>query len=243
MALLHGQVLYGEASNNVDFFLAQLVESQPAPYREFRDFLERMLLPSAEDLDRVHNTFDLLDTYVYPESAPEEWVRWTLTEWMGWTLIPDGYPLNPRHIEQGVDSSPNLRRLLKNLHLHIKRRYTVVGVRELLREFGIIAEVYDRAIYTGGYYGTFGSRYPLRVRVRVLGYEPFFSPKRVYAGGYVGGRGLYAFTTRQIITEGFVMDLIHWSRAAGVEFTVEWVCGRESNPLTERLEDDDEIII
>ncbi|MBI3654084.1 MAG: hypothetical protein HY231_23890 [Acidobacteria bacterium] len=230
---LYGELLYSEGGDNTAFFLKRLVESLPAPYRppETRDFLERFLQPSAEDLARVNQTIDLLDAYVLPESAPEEWVSWMLTEWMGWTLVPDGYPLSRK------------RRLLRNLYLHYERRYTVRGVRELLREFGIVAQVYDRPIYTGGYYGTYGSRAPLRVRVRVLYYEPFSSPRRVYTGGYIGGRGTYAYTTPQIITDQFVMDLIHWSRAAGVEYLVEFVTNSQQFLLTDTINDDDEIII
>jgi phage tail-like protein len=228
---IFGEPLYGEGSDNTDFFLNRLVESLPANYRpeEYRDFIERLLLPSAEDLGRANTTFDLLDTFVYPESAPEDWIDWMLAEWWGWTLVPVDYPLARK------------RRLLSNLHRHYKRRYTIAGIRELLREFGIVAEVYDRRVFTGGYYGSFGSVFPLNVRVRVLGYEPFFSPQRTYVGGYLGG--IFAHTTQQIISEDFVMDLIRWSRAAGVRFLVEWRVGSLALADSVSIIDDDEVTV
>jgi phage tail-like protein len=230
---LYGEQLYSAGQDNTTFFLKRLVESLPPPYRpaEFRDFLERFLQPSAEDVNNANAILDALNQYVTPESAPEEWVNWILTEWFGWTLIPDGYPLSRK------------RQLLRNLYLHYERRYTVRGVRELLGEFGVVAEVYDRPIYVGGYYGSFGSRAPLHARVRVLYYEPFYFPRRAYTGGYIGGRGTYAYTTPQVITEQFVMDLIHWSRAAGVSYLVEFVTSSQQFLLTDTINDDDEIII
>ena len=224
----YGEPQYGAPSNNVPFFLTLLVDSQPPAYREFRDFLERLLLPSAEDLAAVNDTIDLLDTYVLPESAPEEWINWMLAEWFGWHLIPEGYPLARR------------RRLLANLHLHYKRRYTLVGIRDLLKEFGIIAQVYDKPLFVGGYYGSFGSRWPLNVRVRILGYEPFESPQRTYVAGYYGGA--YAYRTKQILTEKFVMNLVRWERSAGVQFLVEWVSARQSVFNEAFIPDDDEIV-
>lgn len=220
---------YVESFDNTDFFKNQLVESLPPNYRpeQYRDFLERFLLPSAEDLSRVNQTFDLLDQYVDPANAPEEWINWMLAEWWGWTLIPDGYPLERK------------RRLLGNLYHHYERRYTLRGIRELLKEFGIFSEVYDRRPFVGGYYGSFGSVMPLSVRVRVLGYEPFSSPQRTYTGGYWGG--VYAHTTRQIITEDFVMSLIHWSRAAGVQFLVEWRMASFKLAQTDSIIDDDQV--
>jgi phage tail-like protein len=230
---IYGETLYGEGSDNTDFFLSLLVESLPPPYRpeQYRDFLERFLLPSAEDLSRVNQSFDLLDRFVYPESAPEEWIDWMLAEWWGWTLIPNGYPLARK------------RRLLSNLYHHYERRYTVRGVRELLREFGIIADVYDRPLSVGGFVGSRGSQWPLKVRVFIHGYEAFFFPLRVFIGGFLGGHGLTASRTRQMITEQFVLDLIRWSRAAGAEYLVDWKAGRQALVQDAPINDDDEVIV
>jgi phage tail-like protein len=230
---IYGEPLYGEGADNTDYFLGLLVETQPPPYRpeEYRDFLGRFLLPSAEDLSRVNQAFDLLDTFVYPESAPEEWVEWMLAEWWGWTLIPQGYPLARK------------RRLLSNLHRHYKRRYTVTGIRELLREFGIVAEVYDRPLFVRGFTGSRGSQWPLKVRVFIHGYEAFFFPQRVFIGNFVGGHGLTAAKTRQMITEQFVLELVRWSRAAGAEFLVEWKTGRQALVRDAAINDDDEVMI
>lgn len=221
---------YIENADNTAFFLSLLVESLPPPYRpsEYRNFIERLLQPSAEDLSQVNQAFDLLDTFVYPETAPEEWIDWMLTEWWGWTLIPDGYPIARK------------RRLLTNLHLHYKRRYTVRGIRELLKEFSIVAEVYDRRPFIGGYYGSFGSNLPpLTVRIRVLGYEPFFSPQHTYVGGFWGK--VIAHTTPEIITDDFVLALIRWSRPAGMQFVVEWRAASLKSPDSKYIMDDDEI--
>ncbi|MEW6209828.1 MAG: hypothetical protein AB1631_15800 [Acidobacteriota bacterium] len=246
----YGQAVYNEeayntGSDNIDFFLARLVESLPPPYRpedfegfNVRGFLGRILRPSAEDLDSVNATIDRLHELIAPESAPEDWLRWILTEWFGWTLIPDGFPVNPV-----VEGGPCLRRLLANLHLHYKRRYTVTGIRELLREFGIIAEVYDRPLFVGGFLGSYGvARHPLHVRIRVLSVEPFYFPRRVYVGGFIGGGGTYLYQTQQIITESFIRDLVHWSRPAGVEDMIEIVTGSYSIIDDEPMPDDDEII-
>jgi hypothetical protein len=214
---IYGEPVYGDRSDNTDFFLSTLVESLPPNYRpeEYRDFLERFLLPSAEDLSRVNETFDRLDTFVYPESAPEDWIDWWLTEVMGWSLIPDGYPLARK------------RRLLADLlgvpgfpYKHYKKRYTTVGIKELLREFGVVANVYDRPIYAGGYLSDYGVTSPLNVWVRVLYYEPWESPQNNYVGSYMGA---YAYRTHSIITNEFVAALCEWERAAGVRMIVEYV--------------------
>src|SRR6185503_148337 len=229
---IYGEPLYSPGADNTDFFLSLLVETLPPPYRpeEYRDFLERFLRPSAEDLSQVNQTFDLLDTFVYPESAPEEWLDWMLLEWWGWRLIPDGYPVARK------------RRLLSNLHRHYKQRYTVKGIRELLREFGIIAEVTDRRPFVGRYYNTFGVQgFPLEVRVRILAYEPFFSPRNTSVGGYYAGT--FVHTTRQIITEEFVRSLVHWERIAGVKICVEWRVASQELLNFDFIADDDEIVV
>jgi phage tail-like protein len=235
---LYGVPLYSEGNLNNAFFLKRLIESMPPPYRppETRDFLERFFAPSAEDLARVNQTIDLLDTYVLPESAPEEWLNWMLTEWMGWTLIPDGYPVLRK------------RRLLANLHAHYKRRYTVgrnttktyvsdvnstaiekqladpeagEGIRLLLREFGIVASVIDRPLYWGSYYGEWGVSDPLNVVVRVHYYEPWESPQYTYFGNYYGAS--YFYRTTPLITNAFVAALCEWSRPAGVQMLIHYV--------------------
>lgn len=236
--MLYGELLYSEGGDNTAFFLKRLVESMPPPYRppETRDFLERLLLPSAEDLNRVNGTIDILDTYVLPEQAPEGWVDWMLTEWLGWTLIPDGYPLDRK------------RRLLRNLHAHYKRRYTVGrntaksyvtnenstaiekeladpqandGIRLLLREFGVVANVYDRPLYVGNYLTEIGVGGPLDVVVRVQYYEPWESPLDTFIGGYLGN--IYAYRTTPLITNAFVAALCEWSRPAGVRMVIHFI--------------------
>lgn len=236
--MLYGESLYQEGEDNTAFFQRLLVESLPPAYRptdfqgfNVRDFIERFLLPVAEDLNFINAILDRLDTYVLPETAPEEWLRWILTEWYGWTLIPENYPV------------ARLRRLLTNLHLHYKRRYTINGLHLLLEEFGIFNEVYDRPIYVGGYSRKYGSRFPLRFRVRVLGYEAFSRPKKVYVGNYAGGRGLFAYTTPQIITERFVLNLVHWSRPASAQSLTEFVTSKQVYVNESPINDDDEIII
>jgi phage tail-like protein len=230
--MLYGEPLYSEGADNTAFFLKRLVESMPPAYRppETRDFLERFLLPSAEDLNRVNGTIDVLDTYVLPESAPEEWVDWMLTEWLGWSLIPDGYPLHRK------------RRLLRNLHAHYKRRYTVgrntaksyvtipeqladpesgEGLKLLLREFGIVAEVFDRPLYVGSYLSEVGVGGPLDCVVRVHYYEPWESPLDTFLGGYLGN--IYAYRTTPLITNAFVASLCEWSRPGGVRMVIHFM--------------------
>jgi phage tail-like protein len=236
---LYGSPLYSEIGDNTGFFLKRLVESMPPAYRprETRDFLERFLLPSAEDLNRVNGVIDVLDTYVLPESAPEdEWLDWILTEWLGWSLVPDGYPVARK------------RRLLANLAAHYKRRYTVgrnttksyvtddtgtaiekqladfesgEGLRLLLREFGIVASVYDRPLYWGSYYGEWGVSGPLNVVVRVHYYEPWESPQDNYYGNYYGST--YFYRTTPLITNEFVAALCEWSRPATVQMLIHYV--------------------
>lgn len=229
---IFGEVLYGETQDNTAYFLSLLVDALPPNYRpaEYREFIGRILQPSAEDLSLVNQTYDLLDTFVYPESAPEEWVDWMLLEWWGWRLIPDGYPFARK------------RQLLSNLHLHYKRRYTIAGIEGLLAEFGIVSEATDRRPFVGGYYGTIGTEhFPLNVRVRILGYEAFLFPQKVYVGGFY--HGTYAYTTQQIITEDFVMALLNWSRAAGARFFVEWRVSTQEFENHDFIMDDDEIIV
>jgi len=229
---LYGTPLYSEGDNNTGFFLKRLVESMPPAYRppETRDFLERFLAPSAEDLAGVNQIIDLLDTYVLPESMPEQWLDWILTEWMGWTLIPDGYPVARK------------RRLLANLHAHYKRRYTVgrnttksydtieqqladpaagEGIRLLLREFGIVADVYDRPLYWGSYYGEWGVSPQLNVLIRVHYYEPWESPQHTYFGDYYGFT--YFYRTTPVITNAFVAALCEWSRPAAVQMVIHFI--------------------
>lgn len=235
---LYGESLYSEGQDNTSFFLKRLVESMPPPYRpaETREFLEQFLLPSAEDLNAVNSVLDVLDTYALAQSAPENWLNWILIEWMGWTLIPDGYPVTRK------------RRLLANLHAHYKRRYTVgrntsnsyetddnstaiekqladpasgEGLRLLLREFGIVADVYDRPLYWGSYYGEWGVCPQLNVLVRVHYYEPWESPQNNYFGNFWGYTFLYR--TTPIITNRFVAALCEWSRPAAVQTTIHFI--------------------
>jgi hypothetical protein len=239
-----GAPLYGETRNNTQYFLNRLIQTLPEAHRppEALDFLQRLLLPSAEELDYVNGVFDLLDTYVLPESAPEEWVRWLLDR-LGWTLVPDGYPVDPRSPQLGIESSPCLRRLLKHLYLHYERRYTVTGIRELLKEFGVIALVYDRRMKVKACARQRGSVGSLHVRVVIIGYEPFYFPARTGVKCALGPGGLRAHTTRQIITDEFVMSLIHWSRAAGVAYRVEWLTGIYRCINLAPIPDDEEITV
>lgn len=250
MSSLFGEQLFGDepppwVANGIDF-RARLVECLPPPYRptdfngfNVREFLERLLTPTGEDLARVVRIFEEIDTYLRPESAPEEWLRWLIVENMGWTLIPENYPVDS--LGPDITSSPCLRRLLLNLHRHYKRRYTVRGIQELLREFGVIADVYDGAIYYGSYYGSYGSRHPLAGRIRVLGYEPIDFPQRTFYGGYYGGT--FYYESRVIVTRAFVESLVSWSRPAGVDFMIEWVAPPVDSRATRPIPDDDEIIL
>src|ERR1044072_404805 len=205
---LYGETLYRVGELNTDFFLQRLINSQPPPYvtPENRDFFERFLLPTAEDLGRINQVLDLLDTYFYPESCPEEWLDWLIIEWMGWKLIPEGYPV------------ARIRRLLKNLHAHYKRRFTCrpnkaksyttdenstalekklydlesgEGIQLLLREFGFVAEVIDRPIYVGGYVGTRGITSPLNVWIRVQYFEPWEQARNTFIRGYLSHTYVY----------------------------------------------------
>jgi hypothetical protein len=195
--------------DDVDFS-KELVEALPPAYLQNRELIEALFLPSAEYCAFVYTFWKTLYTYLTPATAPEEWVRWMLTEWMGWTLIPNGYPLS------------RLRRLLENLHKYYKSRSTPRGIEALLKEFGILANAYDRPLYYGSYYGTFAvDPWPLHVRVRIKGYEPFFLPKKTYWGGYLGSD--YYHEVTQILTDEFVMALCRWSRVAGTRMLVEWV--------------------
>jgi hypothetical protein len=237
---LYGESIYGPMYGQFDVnaggidYLKRVVDSLPWPYRppEVRDFLERVYRPSAEDLARVNWFFDLLYTLVDPYTAPEEWIDWILIEWLGWKLIPEGYPLERK------------RRFLANLHAHYKRRYTTgrntsksyatledrlkdpasgEGIKLLLREFGIFAEVYDQPMFWGGFWKQHGAaNTPLNVRVRVFGYEAFYHPVRTTVGSF-WGPGCFYHKNKNVITQPFVMALINWSRAAGVRFLVEWV--------------------
>lgn len=219
----------GDPEVMADYF----VDCLPPYYRplDARDFLRRFLYYAAQDLAGQNAMYDRIYSLIDPGQAPGDWLDWMLAEWWNWTLIPDGYPIDRK------------RRLLANLHHHYQRRYTIAGVRELLREFGIIAEVYDRPLYARSFTHSRGSRHPLRVRVYILGYEPFYFPKRTFVGGFVGGRGTTVHKTREMITERFVMDLVRWCRVAGVEFLVEWKAGRQALHHDAPINDDDEIVI
>ncbi len=248
---LYGEALYRVGELNTDFFLQRLIRTQPPPYvtPENRDFLERFLLPTAEDLGRINQVLDLLDTYFYPESAPEEWLDWLIIEVMGWKLIPEGYPVARK------------RRLLKNIHAHYKRRFTVgrnpnktyvtdengtaldkqlndaesgAGIRLLLREFGVVAMVIDRPLYVGSYVGQWGISSPLQSWIRILYFEPWETPRNTFVGNYVGFT--YAYKTKPLVTKDFVRALLEWSRPAGTVQLVEWVT-QNTRPRIEVLLD------
>jgi hypothetical protein len=227
---LGGTVLGGD-QEYFENFLKYYIDTIPPPFRlpRWREFLERFLWYPALDLANINALLDDLVNYINPATAPEEWIDWIIHEWFGFHLIPDGYPLERK------------RRLLANLHLHFKRRHTPLGLTGLLSEFGIFNEVYDRPLYWGGYYGSFGSEWPLHVRVRVLDYEPFELPRNSYYGSYWGHQ--YYHSAKQIITEDFVVALCNWSRAAGVEMLIEFVTASFSLLLTDTIPDDDEVVI
>lgn len=223
-------------------FLKEQVESMPPAYRiDFRNFVERLFLPSAEYLAFVYSTWITLYQFLQPRTAPTEWLDWLLTEVMGWTLIPTGYPE-----EFPVSSEPAVlnigkRRLLQNLHAHYKRRGTVwrstktyatfddrlrdpesgAGIEMLLREFGIHAQVTDAPLYyEGGYYGEYGSEWPLQARIVVLYFEPWETATESFADDYYGNG--YLHESPVIVTRDFVVDLAHWSRCAGTIIRVEF---------------------
>jgi hypothetical protein len=163
---------------------------------------------------------------------------------MGWALVPDGYPLQ------------RLRRLLSNLAAHYQRRYTVSpntsksygsldeqlhdaesgdGLRLLLREFGIVAQVYDRPIYVGSYVGARGISRPLNVWVRILYFEPCEFPRNNYIGNYIGHT--YAYRTKPLVTKEFALALCEWSRPAGVRMIVEFVTDAKGKRVNVQLYD------
>lgn len=249
MSAIYGEGLYGEliyggeelSPELIALWEARCLAAIPANYKTADNLavFKGMIRTLAEELARTDQTLTRMASYFEAVSAPEEFLRWIIAEFFGWVLIPDGYPVDPRG--EGIQSSPCLRRLLANLAIHYQRRSTVAGVQTLLREFGIISQVYDRSLYAGGYVGTFGGTPPKRVRVRILGYEPFFFPRNTFIGGYLGH--VYPHTTRQIITSDFVHALCNWSRAAGVHFLIEWEPGTQPTFDTAHIADDDEITI
>jgi hypothetical protein len=237
-----GAEVFGQLTDEYfEEYLNDYVDCIPPWLRpeESREFLKQFFYYAALDLATKNKTLDDLHYYINPRTSPEPWLDWMIAEWWGWTLIPEGYPLDPLGAE--ITSSPCKRRLLFNLHRHYKRRYTPQGIKELLEEFGVIADVYDGPIYYGGYYGSYGSRHPLAGRIRVLGFEPIEFPRRTFYGGYYGGT--FYHSSRQIVTREFVESLVHWSRPAGVKIMIEWVAPPTDTRATRSIPDDDSIIL
>ena len=230
---VYAEAIFGGDSTEFDNWLRFVVDAQPPSYRpaENRDFLERFLKYPALDLAIMRKQFRELADNINPATASEEWLDWMLHEWWGFHLIPANYPIDRK------------RRLLANLNQYFKQRYTRTGIIALLREFGIVAEIYDRRLFVGGFLGSYGvAEFPLRARIRVLYFEPFFFPRHVYVGGFIGASGTHLYTTQQIITESFVMALVHWSRVAGCEFTVEFIAASQSVVDDAPIPDDDEVV-
>lgn len=231
--------------NGVDF-RQKLLESLPPTYRETPDLLNRLLLPSAEYLAWSYDTWRTLFEKLTPRTAPSDWLDWLLTEVMGWTLIPPGYPEEIASDEPPpLDFTPPLRigkrRLLQNLHAHYKRRGTVwrsansyenlslqlsdpasaAGIEMLLLEFGVHAQVTDSPLYPDSdYYGGYGSEWPLQARVVVLWLEPWEVGTESFADDYWGGA--YAHETPLIVTREFVRDLVEWSRTGSTLIHIEF---------------------
>lgn len=230
---LYGQPLYGGPIEPERLALWQqrcVDAGLPGPYAvEARDFWNRAFSIVAEELAAIDRLLDRFDLLLYAESAPEEWIDWILQEWFGWTLIPEGYPLSRRRRLLYRDQSHNLA-------LHYQRRYTVVGIRELLREFGVIADVVDRPLYVGDYLTTRGVTTPLNVWVRILYREPWESPKDNYIGNYVGHT--YVYRTQPLVTNQFICALCEWSRAAGTRMIVEFVFRNQRRSIIVSLFDE-----
>jgi hypothetical protein len=207
-------------------FLNRLMECLPPNYRppENQDFLRRLFLPNAENLARMHTVFDHLFEYLDPFAAPIDWVKWITTEWMGWTLIPDGYPEARQrkllaHLLADLDNS--------GIGYHYQHRYSIAGIRNLLLEFGVHAIVTDAPMYCGGYLGwdNSGSIFPamvgaspnpLSVRVIVQYYDPSENDQNTYVGGYPGsgptstwdsGAALGELNTQGVGVEGVGLDV------------------------------------
>lgn len=215
-------------------FLKERLACLPGAYYgqegEYKDFVSRLILQDAEYDAFVYNFWKTLYTYIDPATAPEEWVRWILTEWMGWKLIPAGYPL------------ARLRRLLANLHAHYKRAGTVwpsaavydsitgrladpesgAGILLLLREFGIHGVVTDSPIYPDAdYYGSYGSEQPLKARVVVQYIEPWETGSASFVGDYYDVT--FPHESPVIVDIEFVVSLVEWSRPAATLIRTEFV--------------------
>lgn len=213
----YGELIYGgDIASKLAFFRKYIVDCIPPAYilPEFRDFCERLLLPTAEDIAFFNDVFERIPDFIDPSSAPESWVDWMIGEWWGFRLIPPGLPLASDH------GGPSKRRLLSNLHLHYKRRYTKAGLIGLLAEFGIISDVADETAFVGSFVGDFAVSGPLSVWVRSIYYAPWEQKPSVFVGTFVGD---FLEETTCPITHSFVEDLCEWNRPAGVIQVVEHV--------------------
>lgn len=224
--LLYGGMTEDEFAQYLEYY----IECIPAPQRIERDLLERYLYWTAKDLSQMLSVFLALPNYINPATAPEPWLRWMISEWWGFYLIPDGYPID------------RVRRLLANLNIHYKRRYTKIGIKGLLNEFGISCEVYDDGLFVGGWIGSRGTRHPLHVRIIIHGYEAFDHPKNTFIGNFIGGGAKFVYSALHIITEDFVKALVHWNRGGAIQALIEWRMGHFVNPLAAPLLDDDDVL-
>jgi cadmium resistance protein CadD (predicted permease) len=118
---------------------------------------------------------------------------------------------------------------------HYLNRYTIQGIKNLLLEFGVHAEVYDHTLYVGQYLGSedsfykgSASQWPLHVRVIIQYIEPRENDNNTYVGQYLGSLSplrqgnLYLYSAKPLVTEEFIVKLCQWERAAGVQFLIEW---------------------
>jgi hypothetical protein len=213
----YGELIYGgDIDSKLAFFQKYIVGCFPPAYilPEFRDFWERFLYCAAQDLAFFNDVFDRLPDFINASSAPEGWVDWMIGEWWGFRLIPPRLPLASDH------GGPSRRRLLSNLHLHYKRRYTKAGLIGLLAEFGIISDVIDEPAFVGSFVGDFAVSGPLSVWVRSIYYAPWDPPPAVFVGTFVGD---FLEETTCPISHKFVEDLCEWNRPAGVTQAVEHV--------------------
>lgn len=174
-----------------------------------REVIRALVNSLARSLAKTDRILTLLDTLFYPQTAPENFLRWILAEWFGWTLVPVGYPLG------------RMRQLLQNLSLHYERRNTVTGLRMLLEEFGVRCEISDMPVFIGDPVMTWGFAGPLTTWVKVLSVEPFEDGGESFIGGFIGD--ITPYGTTSIITGDFIAALCDWWRCGGTITEIELV--------------------
>lgn len=193
-----------------------LYDHLPARFRrEDKDLLlKRYLQIFGDTLDAWDGKYEAFFESIDPDTAEPEWIEFWLYALFDWSKFLWWFTI----VEK--------RRLYRNFARHLGRRGTARGIELFLRDFGIVAKVYNRPQAWGeGVYGeqVFSIAQPLYLIVEILRIDtPAMDAS--YLGEGCWGESVYT-VPRSPITEKEILELVRYQQPHAQQINVVWRLG------------------